>query len=309
MHFDTDGIYTLQYTATDSCGNETIEERTVEVVSLRTVLYADGTFIINEKSTDIDANVALHGVATNVYDPMLADGSNYVFSGSTPAPWSGKGGSVVSVEIGSPIAPTSTARWFPGFKCTSMDLKNIDTSNVTNMQYMFAECDAIKTIDLSGFDTSKVTDMKGMFNLCKEIEAIDLHNFNTSKVTDMEDMFAGCYKVESIDVSNFDTANVTKMNRMFASTYLLTELDVSSFDTHNVTDFIQMFNYCEILETIYASQTFTTQHLSETQSMFGRNTGTLKGGADTRWSSSHIMSDYAHIDGGTANPGYFTAKA
>lgn len=48
MKIDTDGTYTLQYTAEDSCGNETIEERTVIVASPRTVLYTDGTFIINE---------------------------------------------------------------------------------------------------------------------------------------------------------------------------------------------------------------------------------------------------------------------
>lgn len=48
MKINTDGTYTLQYTAVDSCGNETIEERTVIVASPRTVLYTDGTFIINE---------------------------------------------------------------------------------------------------------------------------------------------------------------------------------------------------------------------------------------------------------------------
>ena len=56
MHFDTNGVYTLLYTAEDSCGNETIEERTVEVFGYSTVLYTDGTFIINEKSTGRDAN-------------------------------------------------------------------------------------------------------------------------------------------------------------------------------------------------------------------------------------------------------------
>ena len=65
MHFDTDGVYTLLYTAEDSCGNETIEERTVEVISYNTVLFTDGTFIINEKSTDRAANSALHGAVTN----------------------------------------------------------------------------------------------------------------------------------------------------------------------------------------------------------------------------------------------------
>ena len=36
---------------------------------------------------------------------------------------------------------------------------------------------------------------------------------------------------------------------------------------------------------------------------------TLVGGAGTHYNASHTDYTYAHIDGGTANPGYFTAKA
>ena len=35
----------------------------------------------------------------------------------------------------------------------------------------------------------------------------------------------------------------------------------------------------------------------------------LVGGQGTAYSPSHVNSDYAHIDGGTSNPGYFTAKS
>ena len=34
----------------------------------------------------------------------------------------------------------------------------------------------------------------------------------------------------------------------------------------------------------------------------------LVGGMGTTYSSSHIDHAYAHIDGGTANPGYFTDR-
>ena len=68
MQIDTAGTYTLKYTAEDECGNVTEVEREVvaEQISYRTVLYTDGTFIINEKDSDQAANEALHGVATHV---------------------------------------------------------------------------------------------------------------------------------------------------------------------------------------------------------------------------------------------------
>ena len=49
MKIDTEGTYTLRYTAEDECGNVTTEDRTVVVenITYRTVLYTDGTFIIN----------------------------------------------------------------------------------------------------------------------------------------------------------------------------------------------------------------------------------------------------------------------
>lgn len=34
----------------------------------------------------------------------------------------------------------------------------------------------------------------------------------------------------------------------------------------------------------------------------------LVGGSGTKYNSSYADKTYAHIDGGTSNPGYFTAK-
>ena len=218
MHFDTDGIYTLQYTAEDSCGNETIEERTVEVVSYRTVIYTDGTFIINEKSTDIDANVAEHGVATNVYDPFDPNGDTdvkkYIFTYSSQRPWDSQRTSVKSVEIGSSIRPTNTAYWFYGFTtCTSIDLDGLNTSAVTNMSNMFTYCQALTSLDVTNFNTSAVTDMSYMFYYCQALTSLDVTNFNTSAVTNMSFMFNYCQALTSLDVTHFNTSSVTNMSK------------------------------------------------------------------------------------------------
>ncbi|EOW8180027.1 BspA family leucine-rich repeat surface protein [Listeria monocytogenes] len=116
-------------------------------------------------------------------------------------------------------------------RVTSLDLSNLDTSNVTNMSNMFAGSTAT-SLDVSNFDTSNVTDMSNMF-WESPAPSLDVSNFDTSNVTDMSIMFEGS-AATSLDVSNFDTSNVTNMARMFCRT-VVTSLDLSSFDTSNVS--------------------------------------------------------------------------
>ena len=96
---------------------------------------------------------------------------------------------------------------------TNLDLRNFDTSKVTDMSYMFYWCRLLTSLDLSGFDTSKVTDMNNMFRYCEKLTSLDLASFDTSKVTDMKYMFSGCNKLSgSITIMN---PNVTSYSGMF----------------------------------------------------------------------------------------------
>ena len=296
-------------------GNILLWEKVEEPVSYRTVLYTDGTFIINEKSTDQAANEALHGVATNVYAPYNPNGSTdaekYIFTTYTRRPWHGQRANVRHVEIGSPIAPPSTAYWFYAFTdCTSADLENLDTSAVTNMNHMFYDCLALTSLDVTHFDTSAVTNMNHMFNGCRALTSLDVTHFDTSAVTNMNHMFNGCRALTSLDVTHFDTSAVTNMSYMFYDCLALTSLDVTHFDTSAVTNMSYMFNGCLALATIYASPTFVVSQVTDSGNMFGNMSTNLVGGAGTTWASSNSTNKtYAHIDGGTADPGYFTAKA
>jgi len=71
---------------------------------------------------------------------------------------------------------------------------------------------------------------------------------------------------------------------------------------------IRMFSGCSKLKTIYASSLFTTNVVSSSGSMF-INSASLVGGAGTKYNYNYVDKTYARIDGGTSNPGYFTAKA
>ena len=165
--------------------------------------------------------------------------------------------------------PTSTASWFSGLKNLQSieDIANLNTSNVTDMAWMFDGCSSLTSLDVSNFNTSSVTDMSAMFNSCKLLTSLDVSNFNTSNVTNMVGMFYACKSLTSLDVSNFDTSNVTDMYMMFQSCYLLTSLDLSSFNTSNVTNMSNMFHWCEALTSLDVSH-FDTSNVEDMSVMF-----------------------------------------
>ena len=242
---------------------------------------------------------------------------------------------------------------------TTLDLSSFNTSNVTDMSMMFVECIALSTLDLSSFNTSNVTDMSMMFSGCSSLTALDLSGFNTSNVTDMSWMFCGdsvltildlknfvtsnvikmdcmfsqCSSLTTLDLSSFDTSNATRMDYMFSQCSSLTALDLSNFDTSDVITMSYMFSRCNSLTTldlgnfdtsnvkymtrmfeecgnlasIYAGSGWNTSSLTSSQDMF-YGCSNLVGGRGTKYDESHIDHNYAHIDGGTANPGYFTGE-
>ena len=60
-----------------------------------------------------------------------------------------------------------------------LDLSNFNTENVTDMSFMFNQCQRLKEIKgINKFITNKLTNMNAMFQLCKELEYLDLSYFN-----------------------------------------------------------------------------------------------------------------------------------
>ena len=196
---------------------------------------------------------------------------------------------------------TDMESMFSGSKATTLDVSNFNTSNVTNMRYMFGYSQAT-TLDVSNFDTSKVIDMSNMFS-GSQATTLDLSNFDTSKVRYMGFMFSSS-QATILDLSSFNTSKVTNMSAMFSSSQATT-LDLSNFDTSNVTNMSYMFNTSTNLKTIYVGDKFNTNNVTSSANMFTDSTK-LVGGAGTKYDSTKIDKAYAHIDGGTSNPGYFT---
>ena len=164
---------------------------------------------------------------------------------------------------------TSTCRMFADLSQMSsiQGLENLNTAKVTDMNGMFYNCTALKSLDLSSFNTAKVTDMSNMFYSCESLTSLDLNSFNTAKVTDMSLMFYGCQRLKSLDLNSFNTAKVTDMSLMFYGCQRLTSLDLSSFNTANVTDMSYMFCSCQSLTSLDLSS-FNTANVTDMSNMF-----------------------------------------
>lgn len=110
-----------------------------------------------------------------------------------------------------------------------------------------------------------------------------------------------------VGIEYLNTANVTDMYGMFWECWALTSLDLSHFSTSNVTDMATMFNGCTALTTISVGSGWSTSNVTNGQGMFEGCTS-LVGGSGTTYDSSHTDASYAHIDGGSSNPGYLTSS-
>ena len=97
------------------------------------------------------------------------------------------------------------------------------------------------------------------------------------------------------------------MSDMFYGCQNLTSVDLSSFELTNSNNVRSMFEKCTQLKTIYVNSKWAMKDDCYGDSMF-KNCTSLVGGAGTTFDSSHTGLEYAHIDGGTSNPGYLTEK-
>lgn len=128
-----------------------------------------------------------------------------------------------------------------------------DTSNVTNMAYMFANSGQPNpdlVLDLKGWNTSKVTKMNNMF-WRSEFVNLDLSTFNTSKVTDFTNMFSEMKYLKKITIGpNF------KWPSWDESSYLPDELGKRWFNSTNSNQKYTSKELAELTQSTRVSGTF-----------------------------------------------------
>ena len=207
--------------------------------------------------------------------------------------------------------------WYDTENASNVEVVNIDPSfldaRLKGGYHLFAGLQSLqKIVGMQYLNTSEMTTMESMFSGCWDLKELDLSHFDTRNVSTMRWMFGWATELENLDLRSFDTRNVADMSHMFYECMDMKTVDLSSFNTSNVADFSSMFDIPQhsYLTTIYASEEFVTTSATAhgKLDMFVACTS-LVGGSGSHFDATCTSADYARIDGGLSNPGYFTYKA
>ncbi|MFC6295304.1 bacterial Ig-like domain-containing protein [Lactiplantibacillus daoliensis] len=171
------------------------------------------------------------------------------------------------VVAGSDFSNVFSQRGTYGKKISSIEgLENIDTSQATNMSYLFTSTKIADFSGLSGWKTGNVTNMTAMFSDIAVATQIPVENWDVSRVVDFDNLFSGvgvqtldlsqwqvgkniaagtkvslggmfrnCVNLISINVTGWDTSTTSQIANLFAGDSRLTALDIASWDLRNVT--------------------------------------------------------------------------
>lgn len=156
------------------------------------------------------------------------------------------------------------------FNCSNLTeingLEHLDTSQVTNMDRMFAKCTSLKTLDLSALDASNVVSASSTFAECSALETIVLPRSSShpagktpfSQLKDSYYLFWRCTSLTSIvGIEAFGAAPFASMTGMFSECSSLTELDLSTWNTTSASDMNHLFEKCSSLRKVTLGENFS----------------------------------------------------
>lgn len=126
---------------------------------------------------------------------------------------------------------------------------NITAPNITTLNHAFAYYRTVENIELTNFPTDNVTDMEGVFRDCYALKSLNVNSFNITKTPTLARFFQGLQNIESLDLSNWDTKHVEKFNQFLYQNYKLNDLKFTP-DITSATTIKSMFCYCYELPSI-----------------------------------------------------------
>ena len=193
---------------------------------------------------------------------------------------------IKNVDFSTMDNSTDWSYLFRDSKAYNFDLSGLDSSAVTNMDYMFLGTHA-GTLSLDGltigantsavnllggsFDAIDFTGAKfyslpaNMFTGASVAQGLQLRTLDVSNLTSLAGMFKNA-QLSSLNLTGFDTHTITDMHEMFQGATIPIFIGINTLDYSNVTDASYMFAYSVIPSVDLSGITFTV--LGNAQSMF-----------------------------------------
>ena len=198
-------------------------------------------------------------------------------SGYKESPWESKTVDNKAIKkivlSGKIVAPEDSSFLFSStllYNLTEVEgLSQLDTSNVTKMQFMFNGMSNITSLDLSGFDTSNVTAMHYMFYGMRSLTSLDLSGFDTSNVTDMDRMFLDTPLKKLILGDTFKFVETDVKNARLTSAW---KREDGKGKAYTAADFMKNYGTGDLTAGTYVS---ATGWWGTSPYNFDKNTGTL----------------------------------
>ena len=195
-------------------------------------------------------------------------------------------------------------------------LAGVDTSKVTNMDYLFYQTNS-SDIDFTNLDlikTDNVSYMNHMFN-SSSFKTIDLsqwvvgrpqmvYMFTSARATtiimpkctpmDMRNIFYSCGSLKYVDVSGVNTSRIKQLTNIFSMCDVIETIDLNGWDTSNVTSMESMFYGCKQLTTLNLTG-FNTSNVYSLNMMFYNcmRLSTIQGTLDL-YSATNLASMFSY---------------
>ena len=256
---NTIGTYTITYSVSDSAGNSSSANRTVNVIDDGNSVYLDqnGVTIKAKSWANVGDTGVINGVTYTIVDETMLRQTispNLVNQICTTKVtnmeniildvmdvYSGAFAGDISTWDVSNVTTMRRMFWGDGFRDGfgfNQPIGDWDVSNVTDMREMFRGSLAFNQ-PIGDWDVSSVTDMTYMFQGA-EVFNQPIGDWDVSSVTDMTFILGNAYSFNQ-PLSNWDVSNVINMRYMFHECYNFNQ-DISSWDVSNVINMHWMFN-------------------------------------------------------------------
>jgi surface protein len=208
------------------------------LIPIKTTAEEEYTLIINS-----DVIVDLTKVNPCTYDGTLTQGVEFKISDNgqytyrymqqgTASGWENISTDGWGVKLTDPSSTEDTTEVL----CTTINDKPI-----VSMSYMHYGSQASK-IDLTSYATTEVTNMNYMFANADQVESLTFETFNTEKTTTMDNMFNNVSNIKKLFLGNFVTPNLLKINSLVEGASSLIELNMDGWDISKITSKNVLYN-------------------------------------------------------------------